>query len=162
VLIAGAPATAAEITGTLPEPGVVWISDGSKPTPMSDASMKNAHKTFVPELLVVTAGSNVRFPNEDPFYHSIYSESQRDPFDLGYYDMGPGKVVPFAQPGIVDVRCHVHQFMRATIVVVDGPWAQTAEPGQTYTLRNVRPGQHRLHAWTPGGGEKISDVAVGS
>jgi plastocyanin len=160
VLAATAVAFAGTYTGTLPEPGIAWISDGSKPAPMPEASMHNTHKSFVPEMIVITAGTNVRFPNDDGFYHSIYSESPADPFDIGFYDTGPGKIVAFPNAGVDDVRCHIHGSMHGVIVIVDGPYAQTNAPNATYTLTNVRPGEHTLHVWTPDGGEKTSTVRV--
>jgi hypothetical protein len=120
--------------------------------------MRNTHKSFVPDFLVITAGSSVRFPNDDSFFHSIYSESPADPFDIGFYDNGPGKLVPFAKSGVVEVRCHIHGTMHATILVVDGPWAQTKAPGEKYTLTGVRPGSHVLHEWSEQSGEKTTRV----
>ncbi len=122
--------------------------------------MRNEHKSFVPDLIVITAGSSIRFPNDDAFYHSIYSAGGPDPFDIGFYDTGPGKTVTFAKPGVVAVRCHVHGIMHGTIVVVDGPWAQTRAADEKFTLTDVRPGTHVLHEWTPDGGEKTSTVTV--
>jgi hypothetical protein len=153
-------AFAADYHGTLAQPGVVWITDGSKPPSMPETVMTNSHKSFIPNLAVITAGSNVRFPNDDPFFHSIYSASRLNAFDLGFYDTGPGKVVPFEHSSVVEVHCHIHGFMAATIVVVNGPWAQTTAPGQTYILRNVRPGKHLLHVWTHGQGHKASTVTI--
>jgi plastocyanin len=160
VFAATAFALAGTYAGTLPQPGIVWISDGSKPTPMPETAMHNTHKSFVPEMIVITAGTNVRFPNDDGFYHSIYSESTADPFDIGFYDTGPGKIVAFPNPGVDDVRCHIHGSMHGVIVVVDGPYAQTTVPNAAYTLTNVRPGEHTLHIWTPDGGEKTSTVRI--
>jgi hypothetical protein len=122
--------------------------------------MSNSHKTFVPDLLVVTVGTAVRFPNDDDFFHSIYSELGPDPFDIGFYDTGPGKYVLFEHPGVVAVRCHIHGSMHATIIVVDGPWAQTHTPGETYTLVNVRPGRHLLHSWSPTNGSAETNVTL--
>ena len=154
-----APAGAATFSGTLAQPGVVWISDGSQPAALPEAEMRNIHKAFVPSLLVVTAGTSVRFPNDDTFFHSIYSAGPPDPFDIGFYDNGAGKSVGFNAAGIVTVRCHVHGSMHATIVVVDGPWAQTQQPNQPYVLKDIRTGKHTLHVWSSDG-EKTSVVSL--
>lgn len=154
------PALAGTVSGTLPQPGVVWVSDGSDPAAMPESIMRNAGKAFVPDLLIVTVGSSVRFPNDDDFFHSIFSSSQSDPFDVGFYDTGPGKVIAFPKPGVDVIRCHIHGAMRATILVVDGPWVRTDRPGEAYRIDGVRAGRHVLHAWTPDGGERTSDVVV--
>jgi len=160
VVVATGVASAANYSGVLAQPGVVWISDGSKPAPLPEVEMRNTHKSFVPEMIVITAGTNVRFPNDDGFYHSIYSESAANPFDIGFYDTGPGKIVAFPNPGVDDVRCHIHGSMHGVIVVVDGPYTQTLTPNATYVLTNVRPGEHVLHVWTPLTGEKTSTVRI--
>jgi plastocyanin len=160
VAAAGVPCYAASYSGSLPEAGVAWISDGSNPTALPESQMRNAHKAFIPDFLVITVGSAVRFPNEDDFFHSIYSESSPNTFDIGFYDNGPGKVVTFSKPGVVAIRCHIHGTMHATIVVVNGPWAQTHDPNEKYTLTDVRPGNYVLHTWSPATGEKTTPVKV--
>ncbi|MGH7708187.1 MAG: hypothetical protein ACREM8_12965 [Vulcanimicrobiaceae bacterium] len=154
-----AGAGAATVIGALRAPGVVWISDGSKPATVS-AEMRNTNKTFVPELLVVPAGSTVRFPNDDPFFHSIYAAGGADAFDLGFYGDGPGKDEILSAPGVLDVGCHIHQQMHAVIVVVDGPAMQTDD--RSFILANVRPGNHQLHAWSAALGERTITVTVPS
>lgn len=154
------PCRAASYSGSLAQPGVVWISDDSKPAPLPESEMRNTRKSFVPDLLVITAGSSVRFPNDDSFFHSVYSENGPDSFDIGFYDNGPGKLVAFPKPGVVLLRCHIHGTMHATIVVVDGPWAQTHAADEKYTLTNVRTGSHILHTWSADGGEQTRSVNV--
>jgi plastocyanin len=154
------PCPAATYSANLAQPGVVWISDDSKPAALPESEMRNKEKSFVPDLLVITAGSSVRFPNDDPFFHSIYSEGGPDAFDIGFYDSGPGKVVAFPKPGVNLVRCHIHGTMHATIVVVDGPFAQTRDAGEKYTLTGVRPGSHILHSWSLAGGETTTPVKL--
>jgi plastocyanin len=151
LVLAGAalPAAAATYSGVAASPGVIWIT-GDPPPRLADAAIHQTQKSFVPALLVIAAGSSVRFPNDDPFYHSVYSDSPSNPFDLGLYDNGPGKSVVFDNTGVVDVRCHVHGSMHATIVVVDGPFAVITRPNQPYHIDSVRPGPRAVHVWTDG------------
>jgi len=159
-LIGVGPAAAATVTGQLAEPGVAWVSQGQRGKAADEQSMRNTHKAFVPDFLTVVAGSSVRFPNDDEYFHSIYSESDVDGFDIGFYDTGPGKVVSFDKPGIVEVRCHIHARMYAVIAVVDGPFARTQSANETFSIANVAPGSHVLHTWTPTGGEKHTTIRV--
>jgi plastocyanin len=160
VLLSAAPATAASYSAIAAHPSVIWITQTDSPTPppMVGAEIRQTGKTFVPELLVVPVGTSVRFPNDDAFYHSVYSESPSNPFDIGLYDTGPGKSVVFDAPGVVDVRCHVHGSMRATLVVVDGPFATTTTPNQRYTIAGVVPGVHQLHVWS--GGDAVETTTI--
>lgn len=110
---APAPARAATVTGSVGSASVVWIAGAMPRGGMQE--MRNINKTFVPELLVVPVGGSVRFPNDDPFFHSIYSIADPDPFDIGFYETGPGKDVTFERAGVLDVHCRVHASMHATI-----------------------------------------------
>jgi plastocyanin len=150
-------ALAATVTGEVTTPSVVWVSTGVPAAPVA-AEMRNVDKMFVPEVLVVPAGSVVRFPNDDPFFHSIYSNSDVDPFDVGFYSTGPGKEFAFLEPGVVDVRCHIHGQMHATIIVVDGPWAQSNGP--SFAVEAVPAGMHVLHVWDLTRGERTLRFAL--
>lgn len=159
VLGAAAPHPAM-LRGTLAFPGVVWLSDASTPAPVGGAMITQTGKAFAPGFAVVTAGSDVRFRNDDAVDHSVYSVSKADPFDLGIYEPGPGKDVRFANAGIVEVRCHIHRHMHATLVVVDGPYARVEAPNGRWTLRAARPGRHLLHTWTVEQGETTKTIDV--
>jgi plastocyanin len=161
-LVTSGVAQAATVEGRLDDPGVVWISDGSAPAPSDQPAMHQLNHAFLPALMVVTAGSNVLFPNDDAYLHSVYSVSGPDPFDIGFYTKGPGKLVSFPRAGAVIVGCHIHPSMHATIIIVNGPWAQTSAGGESFRLENVRPGAHALHVWTPEGGERTSPIRIGS
>jgi plastocyanin len=149
VLGTAVPADAATYTAIASAPGVVWISGGA-PAPRADAAIRQTQKAFVPALLVISPGTTVRFPNDDRFYHSVYSDSPSNPFDLGLYDNGPGKSVVFENTGVVDIRCHVHGTMHATVVVADGPFAITTRANERYRIDGVTPGPHALHVWMDG------------
>ncbi|MDH2910478.1 MAG: hypothetical protein HKL92_03875 [Candidatus Eremiobacteraeota bacterium] len=118
-----------------------WIP-GTKAAPPIDEVMRNKDKAFVPDVLVVPVGSSVRFPNEDPFFHSIYATGSPDDFDIGFYGTGPGKVVRFTHPGTVNVHCHIHVFMHGIIVVAAGI-AASATDG-TLVLQGVPVGTHEV------------------
>lgn len=156
-LFLGGRAQAASIEGVAHAASVVWVSGGAT-APAAPATMRQTSKTFVPALLVVPIGTSVIFPNDDGFYHSVYSVSPSNPFDLGLYDNGPGKSVSFDNPGVVEVRCHVHGSMHATIVVVDGPYAITTRPDEHYRIDGVPLGSRVVHSWT--GGSAVSDETV--
>jgi plastocyanin len=140
---------------------VLWVSaPKAVPKPLDEVVVTNRNRSFIPPLTVIPAGSTLRFPNEDPFFHSIYSTSPADPFDIGFYDTGPGKIVPFPNPGIIDVHCHIHASMHATIIVADGPYAQSTNG--SYTLAGVPVGKYLLHAWDLADGERTMPVDIPS
>src|SRR3984957_3963188 len=46
------------------------------------------NKTFEPHVLIVPLGTMVEFPNQDPFFHNIFSLYDGRRFDLGLYESG--------------------------------------------------------------------------
>jgi hypothetical protein len=101
----------------------------------------------MPDLVVVPAGSTVSFPNMDPIFHNIYSLSKAKSFDLGSYDKGESRNVTFPKAGIVDVYCHLHPNMAATIVVTPNRWYARPDAAGRYSIPDVPPGQYTLVAW---------------
>ena len=52
------------------------------------ASIAQRDEQFVPHVVAVTDGSSVSFPNDDPFFHNVFSLSRGATFDLGRFPSG--------------------------------------------------------------------------
>ena len=133
-------------------PVVVYVDGvvpGAPPRPSTTAIMAQHDTAFVPAALVVDVGSTVRFPNDDPFYHNVFSYSPPSRFDLGRYPRGEAKEVTFDQPGIVKVYCEVHDFMRSVIVVAESPLHAVVGGDGRYRIDAVPAGTYTLVFWHP-------------
>ena len=80
------------------------------------------NKTFVVdgnkvEAITINAGDTVRFKNEDPFFHNIFSLSDLKTFDLGSFPKGQSKTVVFDKPGVAEVECAIHPEMYMEVTV---------------------------------------------
>jgi plastocyanin len=104
-------------------------------------------RRFMPDLVVIPVGSAVTFPNMDPIFHNLYSLSKPRSFDLGNYDKGQTRKVTFPKPGIVDIYCHLHPNMQATVVVTPNRWFARPDSNGQYRIPNVPSGQYTLVAW---------------
>jgi plastocyanin len=109
--------------------------------------MEQINRRFSPDLLVVQVGSTVSFPNMDPVFHNIFSLSKPRSFDLGSYDKGDSRQVTFPKPGIVDVYCHLHPNMAATIIVTPNRWYARSDRTGQYRIPDVAPGKYTVVAW---------------
>jgi plastocyanin len=103
---------------------VVIFFDGvpAAPDARRNATITQRDEQFVPHVVVVTTGSAVSFPNDDPFFHNVFSLSRGAVFDLGRYPSGSTRSREFTRPGIVKVFCHIHSHMSAVVRVFDHPW----------------------------------------
>jgi plastocyanin len=131
---------------------VVVYLEGPGPADVEPANpvkykIEQLNRRFAPDLLVVPVGSTVSFPNMDPIFHNLFSLSKPKSFDLGSYDQGESRDVFFPKPGIVEVYCHLHPNMAATIVVTPNRWYAKPDRSGQYRIPDVPPGKYTVVAW---------------
>ncbi|WAT13771.1 methylamine utilization protein [Xanthomonas fragariae] len=112
------------------------------------AEMDQINSQFVPAVLVVRAGTLVRFPNRDQIRHQVYSFSPAKRFELPLFQGTMAASIRFDQAGLVTVGCNIHDWMLGYIVVLDTPYfgktgsagrVQLEAPAGNYTLRVWHP-----------------------
>lgn len=74
-------------------------------------------KAFSVKKLSVKVGDSVKFQNDDPFSHNVFSLSDAKSFDLGSYGQGMAKSIVFDKAGTVEVECAVHPDMKLVVEV---------------------------------------------
>ena len=117
--------------------------------PRPTAVMDQHGLAFVPQILVIATGTEVRFPNSDDINHQVYSFSKPKTFQLPLYKGRSQPPVLFDRPGLVVLGCNIHDEMVGYIYVADGPYfGQTGADG-TLTLHTVPEGDYRLDIWGP-------------
>jgi len=105
--------------------------------------------TFVPSLLPIEVGTKVEFPNHDDAFHNIFSYSPAKRFDLGRY-RSEDRPIPFQvfdKPGLITLRCDIHEHMRALILVLQTPYFVTTGTDGRFELSGLPEGHFLLKAW---------------
>jgi len=142
--------TKGSVLATSPPLAVVYL-DGSFPKPTSHSTKQIAQKdlAFLPSLLPVQVGTRVEFPNLDDTYHSIFSYSPAKRFDLGRYrpDERPIPSETFDRPGLVTLRCDIHEHMRGLILVLETPYFVMTDAEGRFRLSGLPSGRYILKAW---------------
>lgn len=132
---------------------VVYLEEVAAPhTLASPAGPKLTQRgmEFDPSVLVVVAGQEVGFPNEDAYYHNVFSYSPAKRFDLGRYAKGKSKSIVFEDPGVVQVFCDIHSDMKGTILVLQNPYfARPDVKTGGFRIPSVPAGRYRLVVWHP-------------
>jgi len=105
------------------------------------------NKTFEPHVLIVRLGTMVEFPNQDPFFHNIFSLYDGRRFDLGLYESGTKRSVKFDRPGVSFLFCNIHAEMSAVVLSVDTPYFALSDHNGNVTIRNVPDGRYEMHVW---------------
>jgi plastocyanin len=138
------------VIATSPPLAVIYL-EGSFSRVTTPPTQQVAQKdlTFVPLLLPVQVGTKVEFPNLDDTYHNIFSFSPAKRFDLGRYrsDERPVPSQVFDAPGLVTLRCDIHEHMRGLILVLPTPYFTKSEADGRFRLSGLPPGRYTLRAW---------------
>jgi plastocyanin len=122
--------------------------------------MVQQDEQFVPRLLAITRGSVVEFPNDDPYFHDVFSLSKAAAFDLGSYARGKSRSMRFTKAGLVKVFCHLHSHMSASIMVFDHPYFAMPEADGSFAIDNLPPGRYTVSAWHERIGESSHAVVL--
>ena len=154
-------------TGDL-ENAVVWLEplDGAAvpaaPPLATVPGIAMESRRFRPMVRVVTPGSLVPFPNDDPFRHNVFSNAGPAAFDLGLYGRGEARRATFARAGVYPIFCNIHARMVAYVVAVPTRWHAQAAGDGSFEIADVPAGRWRLHAWHDRGGQRTVEVTVGA
>jgi plastocyanin len=111
------------------------------------AIMVTRNKAFEPGVLAIPRGSAVKFPNQDPILHNVFSVTTGNRFDLGFYQKGPGKEYIFEKSGLVRVFCNVHYQMIGHILVLDTPYFASPDATGRFRLSGLPRGPGKLTVW---------------
>ena len=100
---------------------------------------------FVPHITVIVPGTTVRFLNNDPEPHNVYSPEGR--YNLGTWPTGDTRDHTFEKPGIYTQLCNIHPDMLAYVVVLETPHFAVTDATGGFEIRGVPPGEYLLWAW---------------
>ena len=146
---------------------VVWLTplDRSMTLPARNAPAQGYRlvqkdKQFKPHLLVVPTGTSIDFPNQDPFFHNVFSLFNGKRFDLGLYEAGSHRSVRFDREGVSYIFCNIHPAMSAVVVSLRTPYYAISSNDGSLTLSSVPPGEYALNLWAEG--VAASDLAAAS
>ena len=116
-------------------------------------------RQFSPRVRVVTEGSKVEFPNQDPFNHNVFSKLNGG-FDTQPYGRGKTKDHTFRESGVYPLYCNVHPRMTAFVITLNTPYFTQAGKDGRFTLEGVPPGQYKLHVWHDRATEAVRNITV--
>jgi plastocyanin len=134
---------------------VVWLTPlGTTPAPSLPVQQSSEipqlvqkNKMFHPSLLVIPAGGQVEFPNQDPFFHNVFSLFDGKRFDLGLYESGTTQFVKFDKPGISFIFCNIHAQMSAVVIAVSTPYYAISSGHGEINIDGVVPGRYEMHVF---------------
>jgi plastocyanin len=110
--------------------------------------LDNVKCRFSPHVQAASVGQFVVLKNSDPILHTVHAffANEQPQFNVGLY---PGRVSrkPLIAAGVVKIRCEVHPWMSAFIVVTEHPYHAISDVYGEYELSDVPPGVYQLKVW---------------
>lgn len=116
---------------------------------------------YFPHVVAVDAGQHMKVLNEDQALHNIHPQPKNNPaWNKSQTPGGPAIDIAWANQEIpIPVKCNVHPWMSAYIVVVKGPYGVSDTTG-SFKLENLSPGNYTLTAWQETYGTQTQNVTV--
>ena len=97
---------------------MLWLGTASAAEYFVDQHNKTFEKDGAKlDKFTIHVGDTIKFRNEDPWFHNVFSLSELKTFDLGSYPKGQFKAVVFDKAGTVEVECAIHPQMYLEVEV---------------------------------------------
>jgi plastocyanin len=104
--------------------------------------------TYVPHVLGVTVGQELVIRSQDAEPHNVHLLADKNPaFNASMTTAGSERRVKFDQPEIMRVKCDVHPWMTAHVIVVENPFFAVTGDDGSFEIKNLPAGSYKLAAW---------------
>ena len=152
---AASAATTGSVRGTVVGKGLKTNADmvvsleapGLKFTPPAEpVRIDQKGFRFLPHVVAIVAGASVRFLNNDPEPHNVYSPEGR--YNLGTWPPGETRDHAFPRSGVYSQLCNVHPDMLAYVVVLDTPFFAVTDASGQFRIPGVPAGNYHLVVWS--------------
>jgi hypothetical protein len=132
---------------------------GPPPAPVHGA-LDQVRCRFVPRVQVLPRGSTLDIVSSDPVLHNVHGWiGKATVFNQAMALAGRRVPMRLERLGIIQVRCDVHDWMSAWVVVTEGPAAVTGADG-SFAVKDLPAGSYTVVAWHERLGERVAQVTV--
>ena len=139
---------------------VVLVVKGAPARAAVTARLDQERCRYRPHVQAVPAGSTLEITNGDELLHSVHGwVGKMSRFEVVTPSKGDRIPTKLEKPGLVQVRCDVHAWMSAVVLVADAPAAVSGRDG-TFEIRDLPAGTFTVTAWHERLGEKSLEVTV--
>ena len=129
---------------------VVWLtptfSQDSAPL-IAPVRLIQKDKRFFPHVVAVRVGTEIEFPNQDPFFHDVFSIYHGKPFDLGLYESGTSRKVRFSRLGVSYIFCNIHPEMSAVVMAVPSAYFSVTSEDGNFRIGHLTKGRYKMSFW---------------
>ena len=145
---------------------VVRIKNGTAGThtaPTDPVVLTQSTCTYAPRVSVAMAGQPLAVKNADATYHNVHAwiadkTAWNESHPAASADIKKADVGKSGE--VLELKCDVHPWMHAYVVVNDHPFATVTDDTGAFTIPLLPPGKYVVEAWHPVLGLRTSKVTV--
>ena len=144
---------------------VVYVKDGAKlggEVPKEPVVLDQKNCVYTPHVVTVMVGQELKARNSDNFLHNVHGLA-KDNGEFNFPQQNAGqenKVDATKAPETYKVKCDVHPWMSAWVVVVDHPFSAVTGDNGEFTLKGLKDGKYTLVAWQEKLGTQEAQIEV--
>ncbi|HUR53216.1 MAG TPA: carboxypeptidase regulatory-like domain-containing protein, partial [Gemmataceae bacterium] len=144
---------------------VVYVKDGAKlggEVPKEPVVLDQKNCVYTPHVVAVMVGQELKARNSDNFLHNVHGLA-KDNGEFNFPQQNAGqenKVDATKAPEKYKVKCDVHPWMAAWVVVLDHPYSAVTGDNGEFTIKGLKDGKYTLEAWQEKLGTKSAEVEI--
>jgi len=116
---------------------------------------------YVPRIQSVLVDQQFIISNSDATTHNINSTIGSEVLFNKAHPKGALDInVSYEEPGIYRLKCDIHPWMRAFVIVTDNPFNTISNSVGSYTIKMIPPGTYKLVAWHSQFGKKTVHISI--
>ena len=148
---------------------VVKLESAHRDRPLQGAVPGNASREFIldqiqcefsPHVQLLPKGAELKILNSDGFLHDVraFDESASMLFNDAMPKKGQVLKKRFDRPGRILVRCGLHHWMHAIVVVQEHPYYALTDESGHFKIEGIPEGNYQLNVWQESLGEIKTEV----
>jgi plastocyanin len=116
--------------------------------PDEPAMLDQVHCRYVPHVLGVTVGQKLVVKSSDPTMHNVHLIAEKNAAaNFGMTAAGLEKTLTFTHSETIRVKCDVHPWMTAYVIVCENPFFALSNDDGKFEIKDLPPGEYKLVAW---------------
>lgn len=129
--------------------------------PSNPAVLDQRGCLYQPHVLAVMTGQMVKILNSDGILHNVNARAKvNKAFNLAMPRNKRQIVKTFSHPENIVLKCNVHPWMKAFLIVQDHPFFQVTGADGLFRIENLPPGNYLIEAWHEKAGTRSTKVTV--
>lgn len=141
---------------------VVGIPSTSTAPAREPPGLRQNKCVYEPHVQTAVVGQKLQINNHDDLLHNIhaYAANQDTLFNVAQPIKNMVMAMTLDREGVVTVKCDVHGWMHAYVVVAPHPYTAVTDETGSYRIDGIPPGSYKLQAWHEALGALTKDLTI--